>query len=155
MTVIDMNESPNTTASGVVEELKASGALDELFARIDSGDIELTGDGGLMPMPIKETLERGLQPEMTTHLGYGTGDRDAKTTGAYQLCARTEVEPGSGLAEHLKGVGRADAHSQASVRDQHPGSSVGLRAFVGDHRVLVLASVGDKEIVGIGAGEFG
>lgn len=155
MTVINMNESRNTTASGVVEELKASGALDELFARIDSGDIELTGDGGLMPMPIKETLERGLQTEMTTHLGYGPGDRDAKTTGAYQLCARTKVKSGSGLAEHLEGIGYANAHSQASVRDHYPGSGVGLGAFVGDDRVLVLASVGDKEIVGIGAGEFG
>ena len=28
----------------VVEELKASGALDELFAKIDSGEIEMTGD---------------------------------------------------------------------------------------------------------------
>ena len=80
VTVMNMNESRNATASGVVEELKASGALDELFARIDSGDIELTGDGGLVPMLIKETLERGLQAEMTSHLGYGSGDRDAKTT---------------------------------------------------------------------------
>ena len=43
-----------------VEELAASGALDSLFARIDAGDIELTGDGGLIPGLIKAALERGL-----------------------------------------------------------------------------------------------
>ena len=66
---MNMNKSRNATASEVVEELKATGGLDELFARIDSGDIELTGDGGLVPMLIKETLERGLRAEMTSHLG--------------------------------------------------------------------------------------
>jgi putative transposase len=61
----------------VVEELKASGALDEMFARIDSGEIEMTGDGGLIPGLIKAALERGLQAELTDHLGYDKGDPDA------------------------------------------------------------------------------
>ncbi len=69
VTVMNMNESRNATVFEVVDELKATGALDELFARIDSGGIELTGEGGLVPMLIKETLERGLQAEMTSHLG--------------------------------------------------------------------------------------
>jgi putative transposase len=58
-------------------ELAASGALDGLFARIDSGEIELTGDGGFIPGLIKATLERGLQTELTAHLGYEKGDPDA------------------------------------------------------------------------------
>jgi putative transposase len=58
----------------VVEELKASGALDALFARIDAGEVELTGDGGLIPGLIKAALERGLQAELTGHLGYEKGD---------------------------------------------------------------------------------
>jgi putative transposase len=61
----------------VVEELKASGALDALFARIDAGEIELTGDGGLIPGLIKAALERGLQAELSDHLGYDKGDPDA------------------------------------------------------------------------------
>jgi transposase-like protein len=61
----------------VVEELKASGALDELFAKIDSGEIEMTGDGGLIPGLIKPALERGLQVELSDHLGYEKGDPDA------------------------------------------------------------------------------
>lgn len=60
--------------------MKASGALDELFAKIDSGEVELTGDGGLVPALIKETLERGLVAEMTSHLGYAPGDREGKRT---------------------------------------------------------------------------
>jgi putative transposase len=58
-------------------ELAASGALDGLFARIDSGEIELTGDGGFIPGLIKASLERGLQTELTGHLGYEKGDPDA------------------------------------------------------------------------------
>ncbi|AZT95224.1 IS256 family transposase [Brevibacterium aurantiacum] len=73
------HSNPNQ-ANEIVDQLKASGALDELFSKIDSGEVELTGDGGLVPALIKETLERGLGAEMTSHLGYTAGDRDAKTT---------------------------------------------------------------------------
>jgi putative transposase len=58
-------------------ELAASGALDGLFAKIDAGEIELTGDGGFIPELIKATLERGLQVELSDHLGYDKGDPEA------------------------------------------------------------------------------
>lgn len=58
-------------------ELAASGALDGLFAKIDSGEIELTGDGGFIPELIRATLERGLQAELSGHLGYEKGDPEA------------------------------------------------------------------------------
>jgi putative transposase len=61
----------------VVKELTASGALDSLFARIDAGDIEMTGDGGLIPGLIKAALERGLAAELTDHLGYEKGSPEA------------------------------------------------------------------------------
>src|SRR5215216_1839111 len=61
----------------VVEELAACGALDALFARIDAGEIELTGDGGLIPGLIKAALERGLRAELSDHLGYDKGDPEA------------------------------------------------------------------------------
>lgn len=61
----------------VAEQLRRSGALDELFARIDSGDAPLTGPGGLLPGLVKAALERGLQAELTDHLGYEKGDPDA------------------------------------------------------------------------------
>jgi len=45
-----------------------SGALDALFAKIDAGEVELTGGGGVIP-GLKATLERGLVAELTDHLG--------------------------------------------------------------------------------------
>ena len=70
----DRADMPGSKAAA---ELAESGALDELFAKIDSGEIELTGDGGFIPGLIKATLERGLQAELSSHLGYEKGDPDA------------------------------------------------------------------------------
>jgi putative transposase len=61
----------------VIEGLKASGALDALFAKIDAGEVQLTGDGGLVPGLIKAALERGLSVELSDHLGYEKGDPEA------------------------------------------------------------------------------
>jgi len=58
-------------------ELAASGALDGLFEQIDAGQLQLSGSGGLIPELIKAVLERGLQAEMTSHLGYEKGDPGA------------------------------------------------------------------------------
>ncbi|MBF6506027.1 IS256 family transposase, partial [Nocardia farcinica] len=40
----------------LVEQLKASGQLDSLFAQIDAGGVELTGDGGFVPALVKAAL---------------------------------------------------------------------------------------------------
>lgn len=48
----DRADMPGSKAAA---ELATSGALDGLFAKIDSGEIELTGDGGLIPWLIKRT----------------------------------------------------------------------------------------------------
>ncbi|WP_250506853.1 IS256 family transposase, partial [Bowdeniella massiliensis] len=61
----------------LVDQLKASGQLDALFAQIDAGEVELTGDGGFVPALVKAALERGLQAELTSHLGYEKGAADA------------------------------------------------------------------------------
>jgi putative transposase len=60
----------------IAESLKASGALDEIFARIDSGE-SLTGHAGLLKGMLKASLERGLEVELTDHVGYERGDPDA------------------------------------------------------------------------------
>jgi transposase-like protein len=73
-----MADERSPSASELVEELRASGALDSLFARIDSGEVQLTGDGGLVPSLIKATLERGLAAELSGHVGYERGDPDAR-----------------------------------------------------------------------------
>ncbi len=73
-----MSDQEPASAADLVEELRRSGALDSLFARIDSGEVQLTGDGGLVPSLIKATLERGLAAELSGHLGYERGDPDAR-----------------------------------------------------------------------------
>ncbi len=57
----------------LVDELAASGKLDALFDSIDSGGVQLTGKGGVVPALIKAALQRGLQAELTDHLGYEKG----------------------------------------------------------------------------------
>ena len=77
-------------------ELAASGALDSLFEQIDAGQVQLSGAGGLLPELIKAVLERGLQAEMTGHLGYERGDPAAglhgnARNGASDKTVATEV----------------------------------------------------------------
>lgn len=71
------DEQSDRRGSDVAAEMAASGALDDIFARIDSGDLELTGDGGFIPGLIKAALERGLQAELSDHLGYEKGSAEA------------------------------------------------------------------------------
>jgi putative transposase len=61
----------------LAERLKASGALDQIFAQIDSGSLPLTGDDGLLKVMLKAALERGLEVELTEHVGYERGDPEA------------------------------------------------------------------------------
>ena len=69
-------EQPKSGAE-VAAQMAASGALDEIFARIDAGELDLTGAEGFIPGLIKAALERGLQAELTEHLGYEKGDPEA------------------------------------------------------------------------------
>jgi putative transposase len=57
-----------------VDQLVEAGLLDELMARVETGDLQLTGEGGFLPAMIKAVLERGLAAELTDHLGYEKGD---------------------------------------------------------------------------------
>jgi len=60
----------------LADRLKASGALDEIFAKIDAGE-PLTGEQGLLGGMLRAALERGLDAELTEHVGYGRGDPEA------------------------------------------------------------------------------
>jgi hypothetical protein len=51
-----------------------AGLLDELMARVGDGELTLTGQGGFLPEMVKAVLDRGLQAELTDHLGYEKGD---------------------------------------------------------------------------------
>lgn len=60
----------------LADQLKASGAMDEIFAKIDAGE-PLTGEQGLLGGMLKAALERGLDAELTEHVGYDRGDAEA------------------------------------------------------------------------------
>lgn len=60
----------------IADSLTESGALDEIFARIDAGE-PLTGHAGLLKGMLKASLERGLTAELSDHVGYDRGDPDA------------------------------------------------------------------------------
>ena len=62
------------TARAAVKQMVDAGLLDELMARVGDGGLTLTGQGGFLPEMIRAVLERGLQAELTDHLGYEKGD---------------------------------------------------------------------------------
>jgi putative transposase len=79
----------------IADSLKASGALDEIFARIDAGE-PLTGHEGLLKGMLKASLERGLNVELTDHVGYERGDPDAaqfsnSRNGTFPKTVATEI----------------------------------------------------------------
>lgn len=79
-----------------VKALEASGALDGIYAMIDAGEVLLDGKDGLIQQLIKAGLERGLQAELSEHVGYEKGDPDAvvfpnSRNGSYPKTVATSV----------------------------------------------------------------
>ncbi len=79
----------------LAEGLKSSGALDEVFARIDAGE-PLTGEGGVLGGMLKAALERGLEAELASHVGYDKGASDASEhpnsrNGSYPKTVTSEI----------------------------------------------------------------
>ena len=71
------NESVHETepeARKLRREMFDDQMLDELMARTDERGVSLTGEGGFLPEMIKAVLERGMDAELTGHLGYERGD---------------------------------------------------------------------------------
>ncbi len=83
----------------LADRLKASGAMDEIFAQIDAGE-PLTGEHGLIGGMLKAALERGLETELTEHVGYERGDAEASLhpnsrNGTSAKTVATEIGPES------------------------------------------------------------
>ena len=83
MTVIDQQQDVGPFGAPVaepaparraIEEMVEAGLFDELMDRVDRDGIALTGAGGFLPELVKAVLERGLQAELSGHLGYEKGD---------------------------------------------------------------------------------
>jgi transposase-like protein len=79
-----------------VRRLEEAGLLDELYTRIDAGEVEFNGPNGLIQQMIKAGLERGLEAELSDHLGYEKGDPlasefDNSRNGSYPKTVATNV----------------------------------------------------------------
>ena len=79
-------------------ELLSEEFLDELMAQVDQGELALTGEGGFLPELVRAVLERGLDAELTDHLGYERGDSSASEfpnsrNGSTPKTVDTEVGP--------------------------------------------------------------
>ncbi|WP_051173692.1 IS256 family transposase [Amycolatopsis orientalis] len=68
-------------ARETINEMIEAGLLDQLMSKVDAGGLTLTGEGGFLPELVKTVLERGLQAEMTGHLGYVKGDPAGRGSG--------------------------------------------------------------------------
>ena len=96
MTKVDpVREERRRHQKEIADSLKESGALDEIFARIDAGE-SLTGHAGLLKGMLKATLERGMDVELTDHVGYERGDPDAgmfpnSRNGTFPKTVATEI----------------------------------------------------------------
>jgi putative transposase len=91
-------EQAPLSGRAVARQLVDEGWLDDLFERVDAGELKLTGEGGFIPGMIKAVLERGLQVELADHLGYEKGDPAGRgspnmRTGTSEKTVRTEVGP--------------------------------------------------------------
>ena len=74
MTSMTDDDVERSAEQEAVDRLVDAGLLEDLMARVDAGELQLTGEGGFLPAMIKAVLERGLQAELTEHLGYEKGD---------------------------------------------------------------------------------
>ena len=69
-----MTDDKAASGAHAARELRDCGALDGLFAQIREGSVSLTGQDGLLPALLKESLEAGLRAELDDHLGYDKGE---------------------------------------------------------------------------------
>lgn len=71
------DSEPDATSGGVVPEA----LIDAVMASVDAGEIELLGENGAIAELTKRILERGLNEELTAHLGYEAGDPAGRGSG--------------------------------------------------------------------------
>lgn len=83
MVVVDDVIAPvsELTARELRRELFDDELLDQLIACSSRRGIELTGEGGFLPELIKAVLERGMNAEMSEHLGYDKHDYVGRGSG--------------------------------------------------------------------------
>ena len=71
----DEKDVSDSGARRLRRELFSDEFVDRLVASAGERGVALTGRGGFLPEMIKSVLERGMDAELTSHLGYERGDR--------------------------------------------------------------------------------
>ena len=87
----DKRSEVETAARALRRELFSDELLDQLMSRVDEGGVALTGAGGFLPELVKAVLERGMDAELTDHLGYEKGDPAGRGSGNSRKPAVTEA----------------------------------------------------------------
>ena len=78
----DAETSQEPEARKLRRELFGEEMLDQLMAAAtDERGVSLTGQGGFLPELIKAVLERGMEAELSDHLGYEKGDPAGRGSG--------------------------------------------------------------------------
>ena len=81
MTMTENDDKPVSPARELRRELIDDQLLDQLLASTSERGISLTGEGGFLPELIKSVLERGMNAELTSHLGYEKNDPAGRGSG--------------------------------------------------------------------------
>lgn len=81
MTTGEKKGVSSPAARALRKELFSDELIDELVGRAGEGGVALTGHGGFLPELVKAVLERGMDAELTSHLGYERGDRAGHGSG--------------------------------------------------------------------------
>src|SRR5437016_8655734 len=68
-------------ARKAVADLVDERAMDAVLAQVKGDGMRLTGPGGFLSELVKAVLERGLQAQLSEHLGYGKHDSAGKGSG--------------------------------------------------------------------------
>lgn len=74
-------ESAESVASGRLAQALSPEAIDGLLAEANDSGTSVDGAEGLLHQMTKAVLDRAMQAEMTTHLGYASGDPAGAGTG--------------------------------------------------------------------------
>jgi putative transposase len=97
MPVLD-EAAAREAARKAVADLVDERAMDAVLAQVKGEGLRLTGPGGFLSELVKAVLERGLQAELSEHLGYGRHEAVGKGSGnsrngSTPKTVQTEVGP--------------------------------------------------------------
>ena len=101
-------------------------ALDALLAQVKGDGLRLTGPGGFLSELVRAVLKRGLQAELTEHLGYarrdaaGNGSGNSRN-GSTAKTVQTEIGPVDVRVPPGPG---GHVHPDAGAEERPPSSSL-------------------------------